>query len=168
LVFDVIMFHGGVDEHRLTAAQAHHLGVGHPVGRRDDDFVAGVHGGEQRVVDHVLAAGADDGLARLVVEAVLPLELGGDRLPEGNDAGHGRVLGLAAPYGGDRRLLDVLRRVEIRLPDGKADHVPPLGFQIPRFLRDDDGRRRLDTGQGVRQKAHDISPIGALEHRTQK
>jgi hypothetical protein len=34
------------------------------------------------IVDHLLAAGADDGLRRLVVEAVLALELLGDRLAQ--------------------------------------------------------------------------------------
>ena len=51
-------------------------------------------------------------------------------------------------------VLDVVRRIEVRLADRQADHVPPLGFEIPRLLRDHDRRRRLDAGKGVRQKAH--------------
>ena len=155
--------HGAFDEDRRAAAQADDLGIGHPVWRGDDHLVARVQGGEQGVVDHLLAAGADDGLRGLVVEAVLALELAGDGLAQGHDAGNRRVLRLAAADRCDGGFLDVVGRVEIRLADGKTDHVPPLGFQIPRFLRDDDGCRRLDAGKGVRQKAHGNPPIGALD-----
>jgi hypothetical protein len=157
-----VLLHGAFHEDRRAAAQAHHLRVRHPVGRRHDDLVARVQGGEQGVVDHLLAAGGHDGLRRLVVEAVLALELAGDGLAQGHDAGDRRVLGLAPADRRDGGFLDVVGGVEIRLADGKADHVPPLGFQIPRFLRDDDGCRRLDAGKGVRQKAHGNPPSGAL------
>jgi hypothetical protein len=36
----------------------------------------------------------------------------------------------------------------------------PWLFQIPRFLRDDDGCRRLDAGKGIGKKGHDFkSPV---------
>ncbi len=157
------MLHGGLDEDRRAAAEHHHLGVGDPVGRGNDDLVAGVQRGEKRVVDHLLAAGPDDDLRGLVVEAVLALELAGDRLAQGHDAGDRGVLGLAAADGRDGGFLDVVGGVEIGLADGEADDIPPLRFQIPRFLRDDDRRRRLDAGKGVRQKAHGNPPSGALD-----
>ena len=120
------VLHRRLDDHRRAAAQADHLRIGDPIGRRDDDLVAGVERGEHRVVEDLLAAGRDDRLGRLVVEAVLALELLGDRLAQGNDAGDRRVLGLAAADGGDRRLLDMVGRVEIRLAHRQADDVPAL------------------------------------------
>ena len=81
--------HRGLDEHRRAAAQRDHLGVGHPVRRRDHDLVARVQGGEERVVEDLLAPGADDRLRGLVVEPVLALELPHDRLAQRRDAGHG-------------------------------------------------------------------------------
>ena len=78
----------------------------------------------KRVVEHLLAAGADDDLARLVVEPVLALELARDRgLEFGNAVDRGVLRGLAALDRLDRRLLDVVRRVEVRLAGAEPDHV---------------------------------------------
>ena len=69
----------GRHAHRLAAGEHDHVGIAHPIGRRNDHLVAGIERRHERVVEHLLAAGADDDLARLVVEAVLALELAGDR-----------------------------------------------------------------------------------------
>ena len=45
-----------VHEHRGAARQQRHVRVGHPVGRRDDDFVALVQRGDEGVVKNLLAA----------------------------------------------------------------------------------------------------------------
>src|SRR5690606_35227285 len=47
------------------------------------------------------------------------------------DARHRRVLGLAAADRLDRRILDVVGRVEIRLAGTEADHVAAFGLQLP-------------------------------------
>ena len=154
------MGHVGLGEDRRAAAQDHHLRVGDPVGAGDHHLVAGVQGGEQRVVDDVLAAGADDGLRDLVVEPVLALELLDDRFAQRVDAGDRRVLGLAAADRIDRRLLDVVGRVEIRLADREADDIDARGFQLARLLGHRDGRGRLHPREGVGEKAHGRSPKG--------
>ncbi len=145
---------GGVDEDRRTAAQGHHFRIRHPIGPRHDHLVARIEGREERVVDHLLAAGADDGLRGLVGEPVLTGELRRDRLAQRRDAGDRRILRLATADSGDRCVLDVVRRIEIGLTDGQADHVAPLRPQVAGLLRDHDRRRRLDAREGVGEKAH--------------
>ena len=73
----------GRDAHRSAAGQQHHVRIAHPERRRHDDLVARIERHGQRVVDHLLAAGADADLRSLVLELVLALELAHDgRLEE--------------------------------------------------------------------------------------
>ena len=124
----------------LAPVDRDHLRVAHPIGRGDDDLVALVHRDEEGVVKYLLAARGDDRVGRLVVETVLTAELGRDRLAQRGNAEHGRILGLTAPDRGDRGLLDVVGRVEVRLPDRERNDVPSLGFEVARLLRDRHGR----------------------------
>src|SRR5665811_2295324 len=57
----------------LAGGEQHHVGIAHPVRRRDDHLVAGVQRRHEGVVQHLLAAGADRDLRRLIVEPVLAL-----------------------------------------------------------------------------------------------
>ena len=149
------MLHRGLDRHRRAAGDRDHVGIAHPIGRRDDHLVAGIDRREKRVEQDMLAAGADDRLRGFVVEPVLALELGRDRLAQRLDAGDGRIFRLAALDGGDGGALDIVRRVEIRLADRQRDDVAPGGFQFARFLRHRDGRGGLDPQQGVGNEGHD-------------
>ena len=135
----VAVLDAAVGGHGLAAAEQHDVGVGHPVGRRDHDLVAGVQRAQQRVVEHLLAAGADRDLRRLVVEAVLALELGADGGLELGDAVDVGVLRLALLEGADGGVLDVVGRVEIGLARRQRDHVPAFRFQLARFRRHPDG-----------------------------
>ncbi len=128
---------------RGAAAQRHHLGIAHPVGARDHNLVAGVQRGDEGVEQNLLAAGADDGLLRLVVEIVLALELRRDRFAQRCDAGDRRIFGFAAPDRVDGRVLDVIRRIEIGLAGAQRDHVASFRLKLARFLRHHDGRGRL-------------------------
>jgi hypothetical protein len=58
---------------------------------------------------------------------------------------------------------DVVRGIEIRLPDGEADHVPALRFQVARLLRHHDGGRRLNARKGVGQEGHRTNLQGWLK-----
>src|SRR5690606_17575485 len=87
-------------------------------------------------------------LVSSVGEAVLTRELGRDRRLQLGYAVDVRVLGLAATNGFDRRQLDVLRRVEVRLSGPEADHIAALALQLPRAGGDGQCGRRLDPGQG--------------------
>ncbi len=137
-----------------AARDQDHVGIADPERRRDHDLVAGVAGGEKGVEQDLLAAGADDRLRGLIVEIVLALELGNDRFLKRHDAGHRRIFRLAALDRRDRRGLDVVRRVEVRLTDRKADDLAPLGLQLAGFLRHRDGGRWFDAGQRVGDEGH--------------
>ena len=66
-----------------------------------------------------------DNLARLVVEAVLPLELARyRRLELGNAVDIGVLRGAALADRADRRFLDVVGGIEIRLAGAEPDDVP--------------------------------------------
>src|SRR4029453_1418929 len=111
----------------------------------------------QRVVQPLLAAGADGDLLRLVVEVVLALELGADRLLQRGGAVDVGVFGVAGHDRLDRGLLDVVRRVEIRLAGAQADDVSPGRLQLARLAGDGDGGRRFDAGQTLGDEGHDRS-----------
>src|SRR3546814_9498643 len=74
--------------------------------------------GLAEVVADLLAAGAGNDLIRLVFQRIVALHLGDDRLLQRRRAADRRVLGRAALDRVDRRILDVLRRIEIRLTRG--------------------------------------------------
>ena len=76
------VLHGADHRHRRAAGEQHHVGIAHPIRRRDDHLVARIERRHERVVEHLLAAGADRDLRGLVVEAVLALELARDRFLE--------------------------------------------------------------------------------------
>ena len=169
LVFGVIAFSSASGRHleavspcvvddadRLAAGEQHHVRIAHPIGRRDDHLVAGIERRHQRVVEHLLAAGADDDLRRLVVEAVLALELA--RRPRAFSSGMpstARVLrGPAALDRLDRRLLDVVGRVEIRLAGAEPDHVAARLFERARLVGHRDGGGRLDALQVFGEQGH--------------
>ena len=60
-----IVFERGRRRTPACRHQRHHFGIADPVGRRDHDLVAGVQRGEEGIIQNLLAAGADDGLAGL-------------------------------------------------------------------------------------------------------
>lgn len=81
----------------------------------------------------LLAAGADDRLLPGIVEAVLALELGGDRLAQLGNAGNRGILRFAAVDRVDGGRLDIIRRIEIRLTRAEADDVTSFAFSSRAF-----------------------------------
>jgi hypothetical protein len=144
----------GLDDHGLGASKQHDVGIAHPIGRGNDHLVAGIERGQQRIVEHLLAAAADGNLGRLVGEAILALEFLGDRPLELGDAVDGRIFGLAALNRLDRRLLDVVRRVEVGLAGAKADDVEAGRLQLARLAGNGHGRRRLDPFERAGDQSH--------------
>ena len=147
--------HRAHDFDRRAAGEIDHVGIAHPVRRRDDDLVAGVQRRHEGVIEHLLAAGADRDLRGLVVEAVLALELGGDgglELGDAVDIGVLRRTTFADRL--DRGFLDVVRRVEVRLAGAQADDVAAGRFERARLVGHRDGRRRLDALEAVRNEGH--------------
>ena len=151
------VFHPGVDRHGRPAGECHHFRIADPIGRRDHDLVARIERRHQRVVEHLLAAGADADLRGLVVEAVLTLELGDDRRLEFRDAVDIGVFRRAPALDRlDRGRLDVVGRVEIRLAGAEPDHVTTRRFERARLVRHRDGGGGLDALERVREEGHVI------------
>ena len=143
-----------LDDDRRAARNRHHVGIADPIGRGDDDFVANVAGGQKRVEQDLLAPRPHNRLRGLVVETVLPLELGGDGLAQRHDAQNGGIFGLAALDGGDGGFLDVVGRIKIRLADGQRDDVAACVLEIARLLRGHHGGGGLHAGDGAGEERH--------------
>ena len=141
------VFELAFDRDGRAAAEQDHIGVGHPVGRGDDDLVARIERGHQRIVEHLFAAAGDRDLRRRVVQPVVAFELGADRLFQLGDAIDGGVFRLALFNGANPCGLDVLRRVEIRLTRAQPDHILARGFQLACLVGHGDGGRRFHTGE---------------------
>ena len=114
------------------------------------DLVALLAGGQDDVVTGVLAAAGNDDLRGLIGQAVLLFELVGDGLAQLGDAAGGRVLGEPVIEGLDRRILDVLRGVEIGLPRAKTDHVQPLRLHLLGLGIDGQREGRGERGGALR------------------
>ena len=123
----------------------HHVGVGHPVRRRDDGLVAGVEQGTAQVEDGLLGAARHEDLRARVLESVVAAELGDDRVLELVRALDCRVARVTAADRGDAGVLDVHGRVEVRLAGAEADDVLALGLEARGAAGDGERRRRLDA-----------------------
>ena len=106
----------------------------------------------------MLAAGADNRLRPLIVEAILALELAGNGFAQRLDAEHRRIFRFAALDGGNAGLLDIVGRIEVRLTHRQGNDVAACILEVTRFLRRRDGRGRLYAGKGVGKKGHDGTP----------
>jgi hypothetical protein len=126
----------GHDLDRPGPGEGDGLGVGGPVGRREEHLVAGVEEGLEGGVDGVLAAVGDDDLPAAHLEARVPGGLGGDRLAQRREAGgRGVPVHRRVAAGRDRGLDDVGRGREVRLPgteadDGFAGRLQGLGLRV--------------------------------------
>ena len=149
----------GRHDHRRPFRQHHHVGVGDPVGRRHDHLVARIEARHQRVVEHVLGAGAHADLVGRVVEIVLPRELAGDRLLQRGQAVDAGVLGLARLNRLDAGGLDGVRRVEVGLAGAEADHVLAGGLEVGGHGGDRHRGRGFDAPEALRQVDHGNSCV---------
>ena len=155
--------HRGLDRHRFAAGKQHHVEIAHPIGRGEDHLVARIERADERIVQHLLAAGADGDLRRLVVEPILALELLDDGVLELGDAVDVGVFRRPAVADRlDRRFLDVVGRVEIGFPSAEADDIAACRFERARLVGDGDGRRRFDALELVRKESHRKSPKSGI------
>ena len=100
-------------------------------------------------------------LAGRVGEVVLALELGADRLLQLRDAIGGRVFGLAIANRLDGGVLDIVRRVKVRLARAKTNHVMSGPFQLIGLGGDGDGGRWLYAVEGIGEVegvGHEVFP----------
>jgi hypothetical protein len=112
-----------------------------------------------KVIDALLGAAGHQHLVGLVLDLVVAAELLADGLAQLEDALDGRVLGAPGADGLDRRGLDVLRRIEIRLAGAEADDVAAGALEFLGLGGHGQGRRRLDAGDPLGEaKVHAIPP----------
>jgi hypothetical protein len=120
----------GHHRHGRGASQVDGFGVRGPVGRGDQDFVAGVQLGHEGRRDGVLAPVGDQHLVRGDHEAAVAKGLGDDRLAQLRQARGRRVLVVDRVVAGPRRGLDdVARRREVRFARAEADDGLAGGLQ---------------------------------------
>ena len=97
----------------------------------------------------MFAATGDYDLAGLVIEAVVPFELLRDGLAKFDGAAAGGVFGEATLDGLDCRILDVLRRVEVRFAGPESDHIHSLLAELGGLGGDGQGCRRSERSRPV-------------------
>jgi len=124
-----VVFMAGHHHRRAVAGQSH-VGVRHPVRRRNDDLVALLQRGGQGVEDRMLGAAGHHHLVRLVVQAVVAQQLVADGLAQGRRTGGHGVARFAALDGRARSLANVRRGIEVGLAHHQVDDVAALAAQF--------------------------------------
>src|SRR5208283_1055397 len=99
-----------------------------------------------------------DDLLRLVVDPAVAAELLRDSLAQRGRAGDVGVFRVARLDGADRRVLDVLRRVEVGLAGRQADHVAARRLQRAGLGGDGDRLARADAVQAFGGQRHPRIP----------
>ena len=130
---------------RLGACVEDAIGIGDPEWCGNDGFVTGFHSGDNGIENRLLAASRDHHLVSRVVDAVLALQLGGERCAQLQRAGNRGVLGLATLGGGGGSLDDMRGRGKVGLTDRQRNDVAALCLEFARTLRGDDAGGRLDA-----------------------
>ena len=115
-------------DYRRAFRQRHDIRVGNPAGGGNDRLIARVDGGDQRVKDHLLAAGGDQDFLGRILNAGIALELGANRAAEFYRARDIGVFRLTAFNRRNRRVFNVAWGVEIRLPRRQANDILARGL----------------------------------------
>ena len=145
------------DRHRADEPRL--LGIRDPERARHEHLVARIQEGDDHVEERVLGAARDQDVRRLVVEAVVALELAADGGPQLRHAADLGVLRVALPHRLDRRVLDPLGRVEVRLTRAERDHVDAATAQLTGLRLHGERRRWGKRLQAIGQ--HGVAPSAA-------
>ncbi len=138
-------------DHRLAFRDQHDVGIGHPVRRGYDHLVARIDHRQCQIEKTLFAAARDQDLLRCVVQSVVALELRDHRRLQRRRAAHRGVLGETLVDRGNRRILDVLRRIEIRFARAQTDDVLAFRLQLCRACGNGKGRGGLDCLYALRE-----------------
>ena len=125
-IYKEVIVYGRLQNNGSRTSQGHHLGVGRPVGRRNDDLVARAAHCQDSLVHRLLGAVANQDLIGLVRQFLALDKVGSNGGPQGLRASHGGVLGVPAPDGVHRCVENGGRRREVRLPDAEGSHLLAL------------------------------------------
>ena len=117
------------DQAHAGAGQLGHFRVAQPVGRGQQQFIAGPQEHLEEVVQGLLAAVGDQHLVGAGRNLIFSAEFCGNRLAQGRFAGGRSVAGVAGLKGRRGGLADEGRGIEIRLPRTEAADVMAIGAQ---------------------------------------
>lgn len=125
-----VLLEACLDDHGFAACQQYHLGVAHPVGGGDDDFLTVVDEGHHCIADTLLGTVGDQDLGGGVVQVVLALQLAGYGLSQGRVARYRGVFRIVLVDGELCLLLDVVWGVEVWFSDAHVDYVDTLCLHL--------------------------------------
>ena len=130
-----ILLDGGFHKYGFSVCQTHHVGIAHPIRRRDDDFIARIHHREQHVAHRLFGTIAHHNLRGLVVQSIFTFQFSANGLTKIKITRHRTI---ARPVVGNGLLpssLDVVGRVEIGFTHREVDDVDALSFEFGTLLR---------------------------------
>ena len=139
----------GFHKHGGAVGQAHHVGVAHPIGGGDDDFIAFAHHRKEHAANGLLGSVPHHDLCGRIFEVVLTKQLAADGFAQVEIAGHGAIARPVVVDGLFGRGFDVIGGVEIRFSDAEIDDVDALCFEFGALLRHGQGgggRKTVETG----------------------
>ncbi len=149
--------------HRRGAGELDGGLVDREAGVRIDDLGAGLAEHRDREIHRHLAAGHDQHVGRIDVDAVAAVQVGGHRLAHLGDAVGRGVAVVAVLQRLDRRLDDMARGLEVGLADAEADDGLALGLQRLGAGQDLERRFGAKAAHAARQLKHVSYPLCSPE-----
>ena len=141
-------------DHRRAFRQRHDIRVGNPARRGDNGFITRIDRRNQRIKDHLLAAGRDQDFLGRIFNAGIALELGADRAAELHRAGDIGVFRLTAFNRRNRRVFHIAWGVEIRLPGRQANDILARSLQCARLGSHGNGEGGRNTIETISDELH--------------
>ena len=141
-------------DHRRAFCQRHNIRVGNPARGGDDRLITRIDRRNQRIKDHLLAAGGDQDFLRRVLNPRVALELGADRAAEFHRAGYIGVFRLPTLNRRNRRVFHIAWGVEIRLPGRQANDILARSLQRARLGGHGNGERGRNTIETIGDELH--------------
>ena len=129
-----ILLNRGFHKYGFSVCQTHHIGIAHPVRRRDDDFIARIHPRKKYVAYRLFGTIAHHNLRGFVVQTIFTLQFSANSLTEIKITRHRTI---ARPVVGNGLLpsgLDMFGRVEIGFTHREIDDVDALSFEFGTLL----------------------------------
>ena len=143
--------------HAFALGQLHHLDIAYPVGSRQHHLVTGIDKRENRVANRLFGTVRYHNLVGRKVEAILIFQFCADGLAQIHITRHGRIVREVVVYRLLRRILDMLRGIEIGFSYTQVDYIDTLSLQFITFLRHRKRLRRCKSCQTVGYLVHENS-----------
>ncbi len=146
-----ILLDAGLDDYRFAFRDKNDVGIGHPIGRGYDDFIARVDDGKHQIEKALLSAARNQNLARSIIKTIVTFEFGNDRILEAGGAAHCRIFCKTPVDGGNGGILDMLRGIKIRLAGAQPNDVLALCLEPRSPGSDRQSRGGLDGLNALRE-----------------